>query len=83
VDECRPQIVIPVCAVRGVVAGLLGVSMGVRVSAAQQPGAHDVHQQAETSDRNSLAELDVNGRQKAPDGLVADEQGNEPARRRW
>src|ERR1700680_3308608 len=66
----------------GVVMGLLGLvavtmCMSMTVSAAQQPGAYDVHQQAEKRDRNRLAGLAVNRRHDAPDGLVADEKRNQ------
>ena len=86
VDECRPKIVIPVSGVLmglvgGGVDGRLAVTLGVRVStlaaAAQEPGAEDVHQQAQKRDRYRFKEVDVNRRQKAPDGLVADQQGDE------
>ena len=44
------------------------------LAAAQQPGAGDIHREAEAGDRDRLGEVDRHRREQAGDGLVADQQ---------
>jgi len=54
---------------------LVGVTVRmIPLAAAEQPGAGDVHGQAQAGHRDRRAEIDGDGMEQAVDGLVADQQ---------
>ena len=50
------------------------MAVAVRLAAAEQPSARDVHRKAEAGDGNGLGEADRNRLEQSPDRFVADEQ---------